>query len=464
MKTKLSLGKKMRFGVGDFGMSIIIASLQFYMLFYYTDVVGIDPAIAGTAMLVGKLTWDMINDGLFGFIIDKTKTKWGRQRPYLLFGSIPLALSFWLVYSLPSGMSNVAAFFAILGTFVVFDTFATFVNIAYSTMTASLTTDYDERTSLATVRMSFNVVGYILGAGITTLLASILVNSTGVDARTAWSIVGLVFGLLAAATILIPGLSKDLKPVVDDTPSKFPPLSSLWSTFKNKPFRQFMLISGIMSVAFMLVTTMMAYYIKYQVDMEPSTSLIMLLMLGTLALCLVPCKLVADKIGKAKTYALGIGIASAALLVAFFLPHSTSVIIFGIAIIAGIGFSAQWVCPHSMMPDVIEYDELMTGERREGVYYGVWGMVGKITGALGAAICGWGLKIVGYVDNVAQTDVALFGIRMLFSVIPVVLLVLCIPLLLRYPINRKTHAKLIEDLAAKRAERNSTPSTPSQNG
>ncbi|MFA5006304.1 MAG: glycoside-pentoside-hexuronide (GPH):cation symporter [Candidatus Izemoplasmatales bacterium] len=450
---KLSLGKKVRFGVGDFGMSIVIASLQFYMLFYYTDVVGIDSAVAGTAMLVGKLTWDMVNDGLFGFIIDKTKTKWGRQRPYLMFGAIPLALSFWLVYSLPEGMSNVAAFFAILGTFVIFDTFQTFVNIAYSTMTASLSTDYDERTGLATVRMGFNVVGYILGAGITTMIAGIVGNVAGVSPRVAWSAVGLVFGLLAAATILIPAFSKDLKPVVDDTPSKFPPLSSLASTFKNKPFRRFMLISGIMSVAFMLVTTMMAYYIKYQIAMESSTSLIMLLMLGTLALCLVPCKMVADRIGKAKTYALGIGIASVALLIAFFLPPVASMIIYAIAVVAGLGFSAQWVCPHSMMPDVIEYDELMTGERREGVYYGVWGMVGKITGALGAAICGWGLKIFGYVDNVAQTETSLLGIRLMFSVMPAILLLVCIPLLIRYPIDRKTHARLVEDLAVQRAAR-----------
>jgi GPH family glycoside/pentoside/hexuronide:cation symporter len=106
-----------------------------------------------------------------------------------------------------------------------------------------------------------------------------------------------------------------------------------------------------------------------------------------------------------------------------------------------------------MMPDVIEYDELMTGERREGVYYGVWGVVGKITGAFGAAVCGWGLKLFGYVQDVEQTETSLLGIRLMFSVIPVILLVICIPLLIRYPIDRKTHAKLMADLAAKRAER-----------
>ncbi|HOW38225.1 MAG TPA: glycoside-pentoside-hexuronide (GPH):cation symporter [Candidatus Izemoplasmatales bacterium] len=448
---KLSFGKKLRFGVGDFGMSVIIASIQFYMLFYYTDVVKIDPAIAGTAMLVGKLTWDMINDGLFGYLIDKTKTRWGRTRPYLMFCSVPLGLSFWLLFSLPSGMSNAAAFFAILGTFVVYDTFGTLVNTAYSAMTATLTTDYNERTSLATARMGFNVVGYILGAGITTLLATIIGASFGVSAPVAWSWTGLFFGILAMATILITAFSKDLKSVVEEAPSRMPPISALLSTFKNKPFRQFMIISAIMSTAFTLVTTMLAYFIKYQVLMEDQGSMIMLTMLGTLALFLVPCKLLADRIGKAKTYAWGLVVACVGLIAAFFLPHQVSTIIYAICLVAGIGFSSQWVCPHSMMPDVIEYDELMIGERREGIYYGVWGMVGKVTGALGAAICGWGLKLFGYVDGVEQDALSRLGIRLMFAVIPAVLLLICVPMLLRYPIDKKTHALVTRQLAERKS-------------
>jgi len=453
-EVKLSRSKKIRFGIGDLGMSIITACLQFYMLFYYTDVVGIDPAIAGSAMLVGKLTWDMVNDGLFGYLIDKTKSRWGRRRPYLLFGTIPLGLSFWLLLSLPSGMSNVAAFFAILGTFVIYDTFNTLVNTAYSTMTAELTTDYNERTSLATTRMIFNVVGYIFGAAITTILASIIHTNFAFSLREAWSMVGLFFGVLTMISMFITAFSKDLVPVVSDEPSKMPPLSALFSTFKNKPFVKFFTISSIMSTAFTMVTTMLPYFIIYQLQMSDSQGLIMLAMLATLAAFLIPCKNMANKIGKAKTYALGIGIACVALLVAFFLPHTVSLIIYGVAIVAGIGFSAQWVAPHSMMPDVIEYDELHTGERREGIYYGVWGMTGKVTGALGIALCGWGLKLFGYVENVDQTATSLLGIRLMFAIIPIVLLAICIPLLIKYPINKETHHEIIKQLEIKRQSAN----------
>lgn len=446
---RLSFGKKVRFGVGDFGMSVIIASLQFFMLFYYTDVVGIDPAIAGTAMLVAKLTWDLANDGLFGYLIDRTKSRWGKSRPYLMFCAVPLALSFWLMFSLPAGMSGTLAFFAIILTAMLQDTFGTLVNTAYSLMTATLTTDYNERTSLATVRMCFNVVGYIFGAGITTVLAVVFRDLFGTDLRGGWSWVGLFYGILAAITILIPGLSKDLKPVVESEPSKMAPVSAWVSTFKNKPFRQFVLISGIMSIAFTLVTTMLAYFIKYQIDMEPATSIIMLAMLGILALFLVPCSMVCRKIGKAKTYALGITVACIALIVGFFLPHAATFVIYPIAVVAGIGFSSQWVCPHSMMPDVIEYDQLETGERREGVYYGVWNMVGKVTGALGSAICGWGLKIFGYVEGVDQTALSRMGIRLMFALIPAVLLLICVPLLIKYPIDEKEHARLMAEIAKK---------------
>ncbi len=448
---KLSVWTKLKFGVGDFGMSAITALLQFYMLFYYTDVVHIDPGIAGTAILVGKLTWDMVNDVLFGYLEDKTKSRWGRRRPYLILCPIPLALSFWLLLSLPEGMSNIVAFFAIIGTFVLFDTFNTLIVTAYYAMTAELTTDYDERTSVSTYRMIFNIAGYIFGAGIATALALTIQNMQGGSPREAWAVVGLAFGVLAAITVLIPGLFVKNKPAVDDTPTKMPPLRAIMSTLKNRPFMKYLTISMIMSTAFTLVTTMLPYYLIYQLDMEAQQSLVMVLMLGTLAVFLIPAAKVAGRIGKAKTYALGLTIACTALIVSFFLPNHQSVVIYIIAFVAGAGFSSQWVCPHSMMPDVIEYDELVTGERREGIYYGMNGMAGKVTGALGSAICGWGLKLSGYVEGAQQTGSALLGIRTMFAILPAFFLLICVPLLMRYPITRESHAKVVAELEARHA-------------
>lgn len=450
---RLTAWKKLKFGIGDFGVSVVGALIQFYMLFYYTDVVHIDPGLAGTAMLVGKLTWDMVNDVLFGYLQDRYNTRWGKRRPYLIFCAVPMMLSFWLLLSLPEGLSGVVAFFAILGTSMLFDTFHTLIVTAYSSMTAELTLDYDERTSLTTYRMVFSIIGYIGGAGTTTLLASIISAQAQVSAREAWSIVGLIFGTLAAITTLIPGLFVTDKPVIESEPTKLPPLKAFISTLKNKAFTKYLVISMIMSTAFTMVTTMLSYYLTYQLNMGDTLFIVMILMLGTLAVCLVPCAGVSAKIGKAKTYALGICIASAGLIVAFFLNGEIAWIIYALAVIVGLGFSSQWVCPHSMMPDVIEYDELETGERREGIYYGMNATAGKITGSLGTAICGWGMELTGYQEGVAQTAEALMGIRVMFALVPALLLFVCVPLLMKYPITRESHAKVLAALEERRKEK-----------
>ena len=427
MNNKLKVSTKLKYGIGDFGMSLVSAMLSFSMLFYYTDVVGVNPGLAGTAMLVGKLCWDMVNDVLFGYFEDKTKSRWGKRRPYLIFCSIPFALAFWSVFSIPQGLGNVAYFFLIIGTFILFDTFHTLIATAYSSMTAEITSDYNERTSLSTYRMVFSIVGYLMGAGLTSTLASIVSSSFNVSLHIGWSIVSFIFGLLAGLSMLVPGLFLNYKKEVE-TSSSLPPIKSIFLTLKNKPFRSFIIVSMIMSISFTMVTTMLQYFI--------------------------PCGLLSNKIGKAITYALGLGIASLALLVGFFLPQGKSVVIYILAAIVGLGFSSQWVCPHSMMPDVIEYDELETGERREGVYYGMHATATKVTGALASAICGWGLELGKYVTEGAQPESALLAIRAMFALIPAIFLIICIPLLIKYPITKKSHEEVVKKLRERRGENN----------
>ena len=453
---KLSVATKMKYGVGDFGMAVVTAMLQFSMLFYYTDVVGVKPGLAGTAMLVGKITWDLINDTLFGYLEDKTKSRWGKRRPYLIFGALPFALSFWGVFSIPKGLGDTAYFFLIIGSFILFDTFHTLTATAYSAMTAEITEDYNERTSLSTYRMVFSVIGYIAGAGVSGVLADVYSKAFGVTVAQGWSLVALTFGVLGGISMLIPGLFLKYEPAVESKPSELPPFKSILSTFKNKPFVMYVIITSIMSISFTMVTTMLNYYIAHRLDMEESGLLIMLAMMGTLAIFLVPCGIIMNKIGKAKAYALGLTIASAALIVVFLLPGGPNPMIFLLAAIAGLGFSAQWVCPHSMIPDVIEYDELMTGERREGVYYGVHATSGKITGALASAACGWGLELGNYVDNLqpgeVQPDGAVLSIRIMFALIPAIFLLVCVPLLLKYPITRESHTEVMRKLQERRGQ------------
>jgi GPH family glycoside/pentoside/hexuronide:cation symporter len=200
-----------------------------------------------------------------------------------------------------------------------------------------------------------------------------------------------------------------------------------------------------------VLTALVPYFIQYQLNMGDQVSFVLLAMLVTIGIFLIPAKKISDRINKGPAYALGLFIASLAIMTGFFFPHHATPLIYLVAVVAGIGFSAQWVFPWSMLPDVVEYDEKMTGERREGIYYGLWAFLSKFTGALGVAVSGWALDLFGYVPNVEQTAHALFGIRLFFAIVPAVVILVSLPFLIKYPITRQKHAELVAELAARKA-------------
>jgi len=450
MDQKLSFGVKFRYGVADLGFALILAAMQFFLLFYYTDVVGINPALAGMALLVGKVTWDALNDPLFGYWSDRTRSRFGRRRIFMIVGAVPLGLAAWIMFSLPTGLDGVAAFFAVLLSFLLIDTFVTMTSVPYYALTPELTRDYNERAGLTSIRMVFSVVGYILGAALTTILAASF-KGAGLNMQQAWSATGAVFGAIAITTTLITALWIKEKPELAGEPSKMPPVKAVLTSFKNKPFIILMIAFTLSSFSFTVLTALVPYFIQYQLDMKDQISYVLLVMMVTIGIFLIPAKLVSDKINKGPAYALGLFIAAAAILASFFLPHESTPLIYVVAVVVGIGFSANWVFPWSMLPDVIEYDEKMTGERREGIYYGLWAFLGKLTGALGIAVCGWSLSLYDYVPNVAQTDHTLFGIRFFFAIVPAVVLMISLPFMIWYPITRKSHAALVQELADRKA-------------
>ncbi len=442
MTEKLTNKTKILYGVADLGISLLTASIQFFLLFYYTDIAGINPGLAGSALLVGKLTWDAINDPVFGYLSDRTRSRWGRRKPYMLFGAIPFGLSIWLLFSLPPGLVGLKAFLAVLGSFLLADTTQTLVSVPYYALSAELTYDYDERTSLISIRMIFTVLGYILGAAATTAVAGMFMNM-GWSKTAAYSGMGAIFGIVAIITMLVTVFGVKETPRPDLMPATMPLKSQLQQVFKNRPFVQYMIMSTIISISFTLLTSLLPYFITYQLLMEDQIPFIMLVLLGTIGLFLLPWRMVSKKMDKGPAYALGLFIASIAIVVAYFLPQGPSPWIYAIAFFAGVGFSAQYVFPWSMIPDVIEVDESQSGERHEGIYFGVNAFLGKITGAIGIAIAGWALDIYGYVPDAVQTTRALFGIRFFYAIVPVIAFMIALPLLIWYPLTREKHAELV---------------------
>ena len=190
----------------------------------------------------------------------------------------------------------------------------------------------------------------------------------------------------------------------------------------------------------------MAYFLTYQLAMEEQVFLVMGLLLVCVALFLFPWKMLAERWNKGPAYALGLAIGALAVASTFLLPARPTPWVYVIAAVAGIGFSAQWVFPWAMVPDVVELDRLRTGEYRSGIYYGVWGLATKLSDALGIAATGWVLQLYGYVPNVAQSTGTLTGIRLFFGPVPLLFFAVALPLLFWYPITRRSHAELRKKL------------------
>jgi glycoside/pentoside/hexuronide:cation symporter, GPH family len=443
---RLSTGTKLLYGLGDVGNATANTAVIFFLLIFYTDAVLISPALAGSALLIGKI-WDAVNDPLFGWISDRTSaTRFGKRRVYMIFGAIPLGLSIALLWFVPQGLSTTAIFIWIVLTFILFDTFITMTSVPYYALTAELTPDYDERSSLTAFRMLLGIPAYMIGAAATPALVGLFAL-----ARSGYAYTGILYGVIAALTLLVAGLGLRERPDVAASQSQFPPLQAVKLTFRNRPF--VLLISAylIANLGFVLVQTLFAYFVIYQLDMPEMVPLVMLIILLSVLIFIFPWKAISDRWSKGPAYALGLGIGALSVAALFFLPQGPTPLVYVIAFTAGLGFSTNWIFPWSMVPDVVEYDQLETGEYRSGMYYGVWGFAFKLTNALGVAIAGWVLQLFGYVANAAQTPEALLGMRLFVGPVPAVILAISLPLLVRFPITRQKHAEVRAKLAERAA-------------
>jgi len=438
---KLKGTTKLIYGVGDVGNAVVNSAIQFFLMVFYTDGVLIAPALASSALLVGKI-WDAINDPLFGWLSDRTTSRFGKRRVYMIFGALPLAVTIMLLWFVPRGMPDVWVFVWIAVTFLLFDTAWTLTNVPYYALTAELTDDYDERASLTAFRMVLGVPAYIVGAALTPALVGLFESK-----RTGYGWIGVIYGLLAAAVLWIAAAGLRERKEISQSKAHTPPLQTLLATFRNKPFVRLIVAYLVANVGFALIKTLLAYFLTYQLGMEAQVPLVMFLLLLFVALFLFPWKKVSDRLNKGPAYAAGLALGGLAVAATFLLPPGPTPWVYVIAVVAGIGFSAQWVFPWAMVPDVVEYDRLETGEHRGGMYYGVWGLATKLSDALGIAATGWVLQLFGYVPNVAQSTHTLFGIRLFFGLVPALFFVVALPLLIWYPITRASHAEMRRRLA-----------------
>lgn len=437
---KLSLGTKLGFGVGDLGGNLFFTIVGFYLLFYLTEVAGLTAALAGTALMIGKI-WDAVSDPLVGYISDRTHTRLGRRRPYMLWGSFALLLLMVVAFSVPR-LPGIWTFIYVVIAYCLVNTAWTLVNIPYGALTPELTKDFHERTTLNGYRMSFAVVGTFIGAGAVLPLVGLF--GTGNTDPRGWTMMALVMG----AVMLVSGLItvivvRERYQRTTSVPERV--MGSYIEVLGLHAFRTVLIPWSLHVTGINIIQASLLYYFAVIFGSQEGFQVALPILLAAAILFIPVWVLISRRIGKKISYNSGMLLFGLAVIAFFFLGHRMpiefSYVLMGVA---GVGFATHYVMPFAMIPDVVEYDAIKNGKRREGVFYGLWTFMSKIGQALGIGLNGLLLTLAGYQEGAAsQSEEAVFVIRLLIGPIPAFFFLAAIVVLLGYPITQKVYEELI---------------------
>lgn len=434
---KLSPKVKLGYGVCDLGGNLFFTVIAFLLLNYLTDTVGLAAGLAGIAVAIGKI-WDAVTDPMVGYLSDRTKSRWGRRRPYVLFGSFPLFITMIIMFTNPRLSNQTYIFIWATLAYCILCTAYTLVNIPYNSLTPELTQDYHERTSLNGYRFGFAVIGTLLGAG-----AALPIVGAFSSKNIGFSVMGTIFGAVMMITALITFFS-----VREPKTTRLKPQANFFKTylnvFKNKPYVLILSTYALHITGLTAASGIAIYYFKYIHNAESKTTIAMLLLLVT-AMVFIPISvLLSKKVGKKLVYGSGMLIIAISNMILFFFGHIQPInFSFGMMFVMGIGFGFTYAMPWAMVPDAVEYDYLLTKERTEGAFYGIWTFGIKIGQAIALAITGGVLSITGYIPDVVQTSSAEFGIRILLGPISASIFIIGIIVLYFYPINEERYNEIL---------------------
>lgn len=442
MKNKLTLKNKIGFGAGEFSSSIFFTITSFWLLNFLTDEVRLSAGLAGTALLIGKI-WDAVIDPFIGYLSDRTKSRWGRRRPYLLIFAIPLGAAFVLMFRNPGIADQTGKFIWATLAYIFFCGVYSFTNIPYNSLLPEMTSDYNERTNLSAYKQIFAVTGTLLGAGAAMPIMALFAG------RTAGFIgMSAIFGLLASISLLVTFFSVR-EPEVTEIKKSGSILTALKDVFTNKPYLLLLFTWFTNSTAVAIMQSMLVYYYKYVFQDEGATTLAMIVLLVVAMLTIPVWVWLAKKMDKKRAYILGMTLTLAAVIAfAFSADKMGTYPALALMAVAGLGFSSHYVVPWAMAPDTIEYGYSRTGVRREGVYYSVWTFVIAFGGALAGYLVGHGLDLFGYVPDAVQGAQTIAGMRLLIGVLPGIFILLGNVTLALFPLNKQRYAEMLEKIKA----------------
>jgi GPH family glycoside/pentoside/hexuronide:cation symporter len=439
---------KLIFGLGDWGPTTAGTAIMFFFAFFLTDVAGLPPAYASLVLLTGGL-WDAINDPIVGILADRVHTRWGRRRPFFLFGAAPFALALIALWWVPPWSAPLAKMAYYMVAYVIWDTVFTLVSVPYAALTPELTEDYDERSRLNGYRLVVSMAGGLLAAVTVPYVASLFPRP-----QTGYLLMAAIFGVLGAIPFLILffGIHERFadRPIPQGTAGPRQWGETLLSIFRNRPFRYAAGIYLGSWVTVNLVAALFQYYLTYPLQMPDLVEAVLGLLQVSALVCTAAAVWLATRRGKPQTYILGAVWLTVILLALTFLPSNAQLAVLVLAVLAGFGVAIIQVIPWALVPDVMEVDELATGQRREATHYGILTFAQKGGTALALALMQAVLALTGYVAGAQQPAGALLAIRLMIGPVPAVILGVSALLALRYPLTRERFAEVRAQLAERR--------------
>lgn len=453
---KLRLSQLLGYASGDAANNLAFSMTSMFLLLYYTDVVGISPAAAGTLFLVVR-AWDAFADIYAGRVVDRTMTRWGKFRPFFLFGSLPLLLLSVATFTVPGGLGGTGKLVYAYVTYALLGLAYSLVNIPYGSLASAMTQVPTERAKLASFRM--------VGTAATIIMLSFVVAPqirSSENLQQSLTLTTLLFVVIGFGLYLI--LFRTSRENVVRDVAKVSLGQSLRTLRGNRPLLMLCVSALSFLTGMFALQTVQAYYAR---DVLGDANLfIVLTVVSTLAMFVVAPVIprIVGWVGKKKAYIVsGLVAVVAAVGIALTPPSLVwlAVVFFGLY---GVGLAAVNTLMWALEADTVEYGEWRSGVRTEGTTYAVFSFTRKLGQALGGAAAAYGLGMVGYLAGAEQQSAgAVDGIRAIAGFVPAVFIGIGVLIMVAYPLTEKTFASMVGDVAARRAARTAeAEQTPAQ--
>ncbi len=440
-KNQISRKEKAAFGFGVFSQNLVYAFVTSYIMIFYTDYIGIAPAAIGTLFLISRL-WDAINDPIMGIIADKTRTKFGKFRPYLFIVSVPMLLSMIFLFSeSPFGSKIIWAYIM----YILWSMIYTVSDIPMWSLCSVMSTNSQERNTLISLGKGIAPVAFAIVA----VLAIPIMELLG-GGKKAFQYTSIIFGVIMMIGMLI--LFFVSRERVERKEEKIKVLDVLKGLTTNKPLAYILASQLFILIVDTLAFTMIVYFATYNLGDVGLTPIVSLTAIIPMIISIAITVKLIKKIDKKKLTIISLIIRIIGYVILYFVGFNNLILFLIVFGLCGLTFGSTEVLLPSMMVETIDYAELKTGKRTEGIIWSTQTFIVKLASSVSGWLLGIFLTVVNYIPNIQQTDKTLSGMHSIFTLLPGALILFSLIAISFYPLTSDKYKILLEELKIKRQE------------